>query len=460
MRRRARVPTRLVLAAALPGALAATLATAPALGAQDAPDTVALAALQEAAVALDPRLAQRELEGRAAALRLANLDAARRPRLGFSGFASHQSEVTEIPVSQPGFQIAAPPKDRWEAAARTEWLLWDGGRLGARADVETARRDAALAELDARLHTVRTEVAEAYYSALLVQERLAEVDGLLEDLEARLTEVRARVRAGAALPGDTAVVRAELLGARQRADALEADRRAALDVLSDRTGRALGPGHVLSLPDLEAALAALPPALLRPGDPGADSALAATRVHPRHRAFEAQREQLLRQARAVAAERRPTISGFGALAFGAPGYAQFEETPHEYWQAGVRVEWRPWDWGTRARERELLEVRSRIVETEARAFDDALLRALQRPLRAAEQARAALATDDQIVALREQVVRQATAQLAERAIPPSVWTDARTDLAEARTARLRHRVELARARTEILLLLGSELPGS
>lgn len=439
---------------------AAVLLATPEASAQAPPDTVALAALQEAAVSLDPRLAQRELERRSTELRLENLSAARRPRVGFSGMASYQSEVTDIPVSQPGFEIAAPPKDRWEAAAGAEWLLWDGGRLDARARAEAARRDAALAELDARLHGVRTGVAEAYYSALLLQERLAETAALLQDLEARLGEIRARVEAGAALPGDTAVVRAELLGARQRADALAAERRAALDVLSERTGRALDPDDVLSLPELENALAALPAAVLRPRDPDAGAALAAARLHPRHQAFEAQREQLRLQARAVGAERRPSVAGFGTLAFGAPGYAQFEETPHEYWQAGIRVEWRPWDWGTRRREQELLEVRRRILDTEERAFEDALLRGIQRPLRAAEQARAALATDDEIVALREQVLRQATAQLAERVIPPSVWTDARTDLAEARTARLRHRVELARARTEILLLLGSELPPS
>ena len=54
--------------------------------------------------------------------------------------------------------------------------------------------------------------------------------------------------------------------------------------------------------------------------------------------------------------------------------------------------------------------------------------------------------------------RQARAQLAERAIPVSRYTDARTDVLEARVARARHRVELARAQTRYLLILGAELP--
>jgi len=56
------------------------------------------------------------------------------------------------------------------------------------------------------------------------------------------------------------------------------------------------------------------------------------------------------------------------------------------------------------------------------------------------------------------VERQARAQLDERAITASAYVDVRSKLEEARIARQRHAVELARARARYLTTLGIELP--
>lgn len=427
------------------------------LFAQAPADTLGLVELQDAAVARDPRLARRALERRSTELRLENLDAEHLPSFRLTGDASYQSEVTEIPIDQPGVQVGVPPKDRYEGSLDATWLLWDGGRLATRGDVERARRDAALATVDAELYELRGAVSDAFFGALLAQERLREAGVLVEDLEARLDEVRAGVAAGAALPGDTAVVRAELLLAGQRVDALDAERRTAMAVLEHLTGRRVGPGDVLVLPDFDAALADAPEVWTRPESGGGETVPSAARLHPRYGVFAAERARLEREVEAVHSDRRPRVSAFGQLAYGSPGFSQFDDELHEYWRAGLQMEWRPWAWSTRDRELQILDLRRRLVDTEEEAFTDELLRAVQVPLRAMERARAALATDDEIVALREQVERQARAQLAERAISPSRYTDARTDLTEARVARVRHRVELARAQADYLLILGAEL---
>jgi hypothetical protein len=74
-----------------------------------------------------------------------------------------------------------------------------------------------------------------------------------------------------------------------------------------------------------------------------------------------------------------------------------------------------------------------------------------------ERLERALETDERIIALREQVERQARAQFEERAITAAAYVDARTDLQAARLLRQRHRVELARTRASYLTTLGIEL---
>lgn len=422
--------------------LAAPAAAEVAVDADDrlaapAQDTLRLGALQAAAVERDPRARQAALQAEATELRLRTLRTERLPQLSLRAEAAHQSEVPAIPITLPDVEVPVPPRDRIEASLDVQLSLYDGGVRQGRTRVEEAQLEAARAELAAQLYPLRMEVNEAFFAAFLLQERVREIGTLLDDLGARLEVVRAQVRAGAALPGDTAALRAELLGAAQQRDELAADRRAALRVLGRLAGRAVGEGDLLVLPELP--------------DPGSDGI---ARTHPQYAVFAARRERLARETALVRARTLPQVSAFGQLSYGRPGFAQFRDDLHDYWMGGVRVRWTPWDWGAAERERGVLAVQRQLVDTEEAAFTDRLEREVQDEVEAAERLRAALETDERIVVLREQVERQARAQLEERAITPAVYVDARTDLQEARIARDRHRVELARARARYLTTLG------
>jgi outer membrane protein len=404
-------------------------------------DTLRLGALQDDAVRRDPRARQAAMQAEATELRLRNLDAERLPQLELHAEGTRVSEVVTIPIEVPGVEAPTPPKSRYEAALEAQVTLFDGGVLSGRRDVERARLQAEQARVAAELYPLRMEVTEAFFAAFLLQERVAEVETLMADLEARLQVVRAQVRAGAALPGDTAVLRAELLGAGEQRAELAADRRASLAVLARLTERDAGEADVLALPELGGRM-------MGDGAPGA---------HPRYAVFAAERERLAREEALVRARTRPQVAAFGQVAYGRPGPAQFRDDLHPYWQGGVRVRWRPWDWGTAGRERGVLQVQRQIVDTEEAAFTERLQREVQDEIQAAARLRETLEADDRIVALREQVERQARAQLEERAITPAAYVDARTDLQEARIARQRHRVELERARARYLTTLGIEL---
>lgn len=412
-----------------------------------AQDTLHLPALHEAAVRRDPRLRQLALQESATDLTLRNLASERLPRLTAGLEGIYQTEVPRIPVRIPGAEVPEPPKDRYAATVDVEQLLYDGGALARRGDVARAQLAVASAEVAAALYPLRVEVDEAFFGAVLLQEREAEIAILIDDLEARLALVRVQVEAGTALPGDTAAVLAELLGAAQSRDEIAADRRAALAVLAELTGREIADTDVLALPDLAAQVA-------RARDAATPAAL---RARPEYARFDAQRERLDREAALVAARARPRIVAFGQAGFGRPGLEQFTDELHGYSLAGIRVGWTPWDWGTRGREREILQVERRIVATEEAAFTERLRRQVQDDLQSMDRLEATLETDERIIALREQIERQAWVQLDERAITTAAYLDVRTDLQEARVIRRRHLVELARARAHYLTTLGIEL---
>ena len=123
----------------------------------------------------------------------------------------------------------------------------------------------------------------------------------------------------------------------------------------------------------------------------------------------------------------------------------------------MQVQWAPFDWGRTGRERAALSLERDAVDAEAAAFRDAIRRATVSDLATADRLERVLATDDEIIALREQVVREASARFRESTITAAEYVDRQTELLAARIARAVHRVELAQARAGYLTTLGLEV---
>jgi outer membrane protein TolC len=413
-------------------------------GALRAQDTLRLSSMQQAAIQSDPRGQQRELLRSATDLRQAVIGSDRLPRLTLNGWASHQSDVTQPEFGTPGVTFPEFPKDRWQSTLDVEQPLYDGGDVSRRRAVEQARHAESEAGVNVALYELRSEVNSAFYSAFLFDQRAHEFDALVVDLDARLAAVRARVDAGTALGRDAAEIEAELVRAQLRRGEARASRRAALAILSDLVGSPVDTAAVLTLPE-EA------PEVAAPSDP---AALAALRQRPEFEQFRLSRLRLDREAEATSVENRPRIFAFGQAGVGLPGLDQFKRSTDAFWQAGLRLEWRPWTWRSAGRTAAALRLEQDVLATEEAALGRQLARAVATDLEDIARLKATLADDERVVALRTEVERQARAQYDEGTITTPEYVEARTDVLEARLELDRHRVELAQARSRYLTTLG------
>lgn len=408
-----------------------------------AQDTLRVERLQAEALRSDPRGAQRALLKAASDLRLDLIGSERLPQLTVNGQAWHQSDVSEPKSTIPGLAIPDLPRDRWQTTLDVEQRLYDGGDVARRRELEEAQHAESEAGVEVSLYQLRSDVNAAFYSAFLFQKRVAEYQALVGDLEARLRAVRARVEAGTALGRDAAQIEAERVRAELQRDEARASRRAALATLADLVGQPIDTTSVLELPTAEPEL----------GYPGATSA-AALRRRPEFAQFQRTRLRLDKEIEYVGTENRPRIFAFGQAGVGLPGYDQFRTSPDAFWQAGLKLEWRPWTWRSAGRTADTYRLQQQIVATEEQALGRQLARHVVTDLEDIGRLKAALADDQRIVALRTEVERQARAQYDEGAITTPDYVEARTDVLEARLALERHRVELAQARSRYQTTLG------
>jgi outer membrane protein TolC len=435
---------RSILAAAwIVASLAArrTMAQGPAGG-----DSLRLGTLQNEAIAADPRARQLQLQAAATDLRLRNIGVERLPTFNGLGQLQYQSAVTSIEVPIPGIQIPTPPHYTYDAHVDIRQSVLDLSRRP-RTALERAQLVEAQAQVRVALFPLRQEVNDAFFSALLLQERQAQVDAAIVDLGARLAEMRSRFEQGAALPSDTALIVVTILQRRQEAVQLRNDRAAALARLADVTKRRVSDSAAqpLAVPEL----APIVGAAFRAID---------ERRRPEYAQFEATRERLAAQSAVQAAQERPRLSMYGRVGYALPGLDVLNTSAQSYWIAGAQVQWTPFTWGSVAREREAFDLQRDIATASEAAFTNSLSRA-GRPL-VATMARldSTLALDEQIVVLREQIEREAAVRLREAAITAAEFVDRSSELTAARLLRAQHRVELAQARANYLTLIGVDVP--
>ena len=441
----ARISTFASLLASLLALLAAAPGLARAQQRAPAAESLDLGALQAEAVARDPRARERDLLAAQSALRQRSIAADRLPTLGVNAQGQYQSDVITLPFTLPGgVAIPTPPHTTYDAHLDARESLFDP-TLGGRRAVERAQLAQSEAQLQTSLYTLRENVNDAFFTALAMQAQSGETETALLDLEAQLGVAAARVRQGAALPGDSAILAAELLRRRQTLAELAANRDAALQVLGALTGHAIDSTDALTLPDLA-------PAVAR-----ARASSGSTSGRPEYEQFARSRAVLAAQRASAAARDLPRVSAFGRAGYGRPGLNPLAQDFNSYWLAGVLVEWAPWNWGTTGRDREVLALQQQAVSSEEDAFRDAIERGVVHDLATIDRLERALGEDETIIALREQVLHETQLRFGEGVITSAEYVDRQTDLLAARLARASHRVELAQARAHYLTTIGVEV---
>lgn len=422
--------------------------SAPLLRAQD---TLRLEVLERSALERDPRARQLALHTAASQLRLRNIAAQQLPQLQLQGHATQQSEVTTIPLRLPGIEIPMPHRDNYDAAFAVDQSIYDP-TVAARRRSERAQLAEDLARVRVELYALREQIEASFFTAALQQRQSSELTATERDLAGRLSVVQAQVRNGTALPGDADAVEAEMLTLRQSRDAVDYQRGAELSVLAVLTGLPVSARDVLEIPTQSVAADARD----LPVDSTAVYLPDSLHLRPEYEQFARTRELLEREADVAAAAGRPRLSAFGQAAYGRPGLNFLRPDLHDYWQVGLRFEWRPWDWGTSERNAEALRLQGRVVETEEAVFSRSLVETLTRTHAAIAQVERALATDTTIVKLREHIDQQARRQLDEGVIMASQYIERRNDLLRARLAADARRVQLAQAIANYHMAVGMD----
>lgn len=372
--------------------------------------------------------------------RIDNLSARFLPELSFSAQATYASHVPEMGLDLPGVSLPNVPRDQYKAAMGVEQLIYDGGLTRVQRRLEEIEALSRVQDVEIAMVELRQLVNSLFFGVVEAQLRLASLQLTEDELSARIREAEAQVEAGAVLDSRRRQLSAQRLSVRQQRAEVEAQRRAALDALSELTGHPLDDAVEFILPPEDGPL---PPV--------------AEARRAEQRAFELNRTHLTHSGELIGRRVRPTVAAFAEGAYGRPpGGDFFDDRFRPFVSGGLRLQWQPWQWNVRGREREVTELERRAIDAVEQAFLQRLEVETAQFRRDVERLDEALHLDDEIIREREAIVREAAVRLREGTASPADYLVHLNALHQARLQRDVHVAGQAAARARYLTTLGHD----
>ncbi|MBF9140361.1 TolC family protein [Hymenobacter properus] len=357
----------------------------------------------------------------------------RLPQLAINGQASYQSEVTKIPLEGPGINIPTLSKDQYRLTLDASQTLFDGGTTRRQQELETLASQVNNQQVEVNLFRLREQVNGLYFGALLSEETARLRQGLRADLLQRRKALLARRANGVATGQDVARLDAEVLNLDQQLRELATTRAGLLRQLGELLGQALSPDTRLTTPT------ELPPAAPRP-----------------ELSLYAQQKALLTgQQQLSDARLAPRLSAFGQVGYGRPTLNFLRNDFHGYGLAGLRLNWNLSNYYTRRQDREAIRLGQEAVAVQQTNFEQSQRVALAGQQTAVERYQTLLATDAELIALREKIQATAAVQLDNGIIGFSDYFTEANNLSLARLNQQLHLLQLLQAQADYSLILGA-----
>ncbi len=382
-----------------------------------------------------PNLKQSQIWEQITALNQENLKTSYYPQLSLNGQASYQSKVTEIPAVIPNFSGPTVPKDQYKAYAELKQAIWDGGLSAANRELEDAVLKSNLSELEIEMYKLYEQVAQAFFTTLVIDQQKEVVEAQEKVLRERLKSIQSGVDNGAIEPSSALVIRAELLNLDQNKIQLEAAKNAAKQMLEVLTGKSI-------TSDLKLIYS------------GGELFYDAELHRPELKLFFDKSNVLQSQMEMLDKTRNPKVFGFGQLGYGKPGLNMLNDGFDSWYMVGVGISWNAFDWKNTARKKQVLQLKQESLQYNEDVFRQNIevLQVQQRET--VNKLKKMIDTDEELVNLRSEIAAAAESKLQNQVITASDYI---AEVQAETVAKLNyelHKIQLNEAREKYHLIQG------
>ena len=396
------------------------------------------AAAQQQAITLDDCLAaamknhplagQNEIYLQTNNLQQRNIDNGKLPQLNVNGQATYQNEVIELPYKIPGIQSPEIPKAQYKLSLDANQLIYGGGSITALGIIEDYSRQINQLNNEAELYKLRERINQLYFNILLSDLNTEVINNSITDLKSRLVKVKVSVREGVMLASAENVLQAEILKAGQRLLEVKTQKKALISTMEVLTGLSINDNTKFVEPFQQVDLTVY------------------TNLRPEFGVFGLMQQKLEATKKLTISKDMPRVYGFGTAGYGNPGYNIFKEGSAFFYTVGAKVSWNFWNWNQTSREKQIIDLNTKIIENQKNAYDQANRSQVQQYLADVLKAEELMKSDDEIIDLRKSITLSAASQLENGTITATDYVTEQLAEEQALITRNLHKMQLLQSK--------------
>lgn len=358
---------------------------------------------------------------------------AKLPQLNLDAQATYQSDVIEVPI--PNSNIEPLNKDQYRATLSANQLIYNGGLTDASLKVKSAQLKTKQKQIEVSLYQLKQQINQLYFSILLAQESELLLKAKQAQLEAKLKEVVSGIKYGIILPSSDKVLEAELLKISQQFQELESNKIALIETLSSLIKKPLDTSTLFQNPLVQ-------------------TQFQHDLNRPELELFQLKKEEIAHSESLISKQNAPKLLGFATGGYGNPGLNMLDNSFQAFYTVGIKLNWNVFDWNSKNKQRESLAINKDIIDTETETFKLNTNIELNKQQKEIEKIEGIITSDEAIINLRKEVLQTADSQLKNGVITSSAYITELTNLYEAESTLVRHKIQLQLAKANYNIIKG------
>lgn len=372
-----------------------------------------------------PLVKQYALIEKSAAYSISNASKGYLPQLNIAGQATYQSEVTQLPISLPNITVPALSKDQYKLYGEISQPITDLFTVKHQQELVKATAGAEEQKVEVELYKLKGRVNELFFGILMLDAQIEQTELLKKDIRTGIDRTTAAIAGGIAIKSSADLLKAELLKANQRTIELKANRKGYADMLSLFINQPVADNTVLEKPAVQIGSASI--------------------NRPELKMYDLQKKMVDVQTKLVSTKNIPRFNAFFQGGIGRPALNMLSNDLSSYYITGLRLNWNLTNFYTSGKEKQILTLNQHSVELQREAFLFNTNLSLKQQSAEVTKLQELIATDTDIIQLRENIKNTAKSQLENGTATTSDYLTYLNAEDLARQTQLLHQIQLLMA---------------
>lgn len=382
-----------------------------------------------------PMIKQHSLIEKTKDFSMDNMEKAILPQMNIAGQATHQSDVTSLPISLPNMEIPSISKNQYKVYAEISQSIT--GLLNLKDQKENLEASSAVEtqKVEVEMYKLRERINNLFFSILMLDKQQDQIKISIADLQSGIDKMETAVKNGVALRSSASNLQAERLKAEQRIVEVQYNKKSFLNVLSILIGQKLDDQVQLIVPK---------------------SATYSDQINrPEQALFSLQRKALDVQNKLIDDKSLPQFSMFVQGGVGQPALNMLSNKSQGFYIAGLRLAWNLNTFYTQRNEKSLVKTNQEMLDVQEETFLFNTKMNLSQQETEVLKIQELLKTDQQIIELREQVKNSTLNQLNYGTATSNDYLIAVNVVEQAKQSLAIHEVQLLMAQYNLLTTSGT-----